>query len=219
MRINEIFYSIQGEGRYAGLPTIFIRTQGCNLQCPYCDTGYAQMPAFGKELGVETVLIEALSTSLCRYVCITGGEPLTQGQEVGDLVRHLKRFFYNISIETNGTMNPPIWSNLVDSWCVDIKCPSAVPKVDFNRQWLNSRPCDQLKFVVSDDADVSFASHIIGKVARDGPEILISPRIHNADDVLGERLWLVKVAEVCKDLNVRMSLQVHKVIWGNKKGV
>lgn len=218
MRTHEIFYSIQGEGRYAGLPTIFVRTQGCNLQCPYCDTNYAQMPAFGEEKRVETALIDVLSMT-CRHVCITGGEPLTQGQEVGELVKQLKRFFYQVTIETNGTINPPSWALSVDSWCVDVKCPSATPKVPFSMYWLNSRSIDQLKFVVSDEVDLNFAGDMILKIPRDGPEILVSPRITDADNLLKDRAWMETVVQFCKDVNVRYSLQIHKVIWGNKKGV
>ena len=100
MKINEIFYSIQGEGGDAGKPTIFIRFTGCNLRCIYCDTTYAFYE--GEDMGMEEI-IEAIKKWKCRRVCITGGEPLLQ-QEVYALIDALLKMEYEVSVETNGSI-------------------------------------------------------------------------------------------------------------------
>ena len=101
MVINEIFYSLQGEGNWAGLPNIFIRTTGCNLRCSYCDTKYAYDS--GEEMSIETIL-DNISIYPCKYICITGGEPLLQN-EIMNLINALLKRKYYICLETNGSID------------------------------------------------------------------------------------------------------------------
>ena len=101
MKINEIFYSLQGEGKWTGLPTIFLRTAGCNLRCVYCDTKYAYDS--GKEMNEEEIIKE-ISKYSCKSICITGGEPLLQ-DGVLDFIDVLLKNDYNICFETNGSLN------------------------------------------------------------------------------------------------------------------
>ena len=101
MKINEVFYSIQGEGKWSGLPNIFIRTTGCNLRCSFCDTKYAYDD--GKEMNIEEIL-NNISKYPCKYVCLTGGEPLLQN-EIVELIDNLIRQKYKVCIETNGSIN------------------------------------------------------------------------------------------------------------------
>jgi len=101
LKINEIFYSIQGEGKWAGLPNIFIRTTGCNLRCSFCDTIYAYDE--GKEMTIEEILND-ISKYSCKYICITGGEPLLQ-DEVLKLINILLKDNYKICLETNGSIS------------------------------------------------------------------------------------------------------------------
>ena len=123
MKINEIFYSIQGEGRWAGLPNIFIRTTGCNLRCSFCDTKYAYED--GKKMSIEEIVNE-IQIFPCKHICITGGEPLLQ-EDISFFLNKVKMLDYDIKIDTNGTypkrLKNLIDKNLVDYISMDIKAP------------------------------------------------------------------------------------------------
>ena len=108
MNINEIFYSLQGEGNWAGRPNIFIRTTGCNLRCSYCDTKYAYDS--GEEMNIETIL-DTIRKYSCKYICITGGEPLLQ-TEIMSLINALLKRKYHICLETNGSLDIKGISNI-----------------------------------------------------------------------------------------------------------
>jgi len=228
MKVNEVFYSLSGEGVHAGIPTVFIRLQGCNLRCSYCDTGYALDPTGGEEMTQDEVLSRIAGWILGRWVLITGGEPLLQGDEVGVLVNRLQFRGRSVEVETNGSIDPPNWARLVDSWSVDVKCPSSGPAYGvFRAEWLRKlRKQDQLKFVVGTQEDLDFvvSGFLGGTKLR--PVILISPvtgvlldKKQGTVEEYWNREWLQKCAEFCKEQNVRMSLQLHKLIWGDKKGV
>lgn len=240
MRVSEIIYSISGEGIHAGIPTVFVRLTGCNLRCSYCDTKYAQNLSDGEDKTAEQIVYDAeclfypripqLRIGLRRWILITGGEPLLRCDDVGYLVCALKCDSYLIEVETNGSIDPPTWFKWVDCWSVDIKCPSSGPSYgSFRECWLRKlRKQDQLKFVVGTEEDLDF---VRGFLSDNGcrAQMLVSPVIqfgwHPEDEhgclVVGDRnrKWLQEVAEFCKEQNVRMSLQLHKVIWGDKKGV
>jgi len=220
MKINEVFYSIQGEGVYQGLPTVFVRLQGCNLMpnfCKWCDTQYARDSDGGFEMPVDEVVgeVSRLSPHYNSWVCITGGEPLWQVEELEYLVRTLTRGGYKIEVETNGSLPKPRWWTLVDSWCADIKCPSSGVCGISLEQWFKTRPQDQVKFVVGSEEDLGFTERMLKRHMADNPTILVSPVINYCP--VPE--WLQRVAEFCKEHRVRFSLQWHKVVWGNKKGV
>ena len=231
MRTQEIFYSIQGEGIYTGIPMVFIRASGCNLiptHCSYCDTSYAWNPKDGKEMSIEEIVKEVskLSPFLKSWVCITGGEPLWQEDELEQLVRELKQRSYLLTIETNGSFEPPRWYTLVDSWNADIKCPfSGVCGVS-KEIWFKLRQQDQIKFVVGDVEDLDFARDMLKRHKADNPQILVSPMagqlVNRKEGKIEEywnREWLVEVAEFCKEMRIRYSLQIHKLIWRDKKAV
>jgi len=225
LRINEIFYSIQGEGIFAGIPTFFVRLQGCNLKpfCKWCDTSYAQDLGMGHSQDCNEVLRQLFNLGLRRkdWVCITGGEPLLQHEPVGELVAKLSALGVKIEIETNGSLFLPGWRYLVDSWSVDVKCPSSgvcgASRIDLLP--LISRPSDQIKFVVADQQDLDFASEILEKVRDIQATKLVSPVILNADHYQDEVSWMREVVEFCKTHHVRFSLQLHKVLYGSKVGV
>ena len=161
VKINEIFYSIQGEGIHQGIPMVFVRFQGCNLipRCRHCDTPSALSGRGGKEMEVKDILDEIgrLSPYYRIWVCITGGESLWQLDGLEDLVRRLKMGGYQITIETNGTFRPPRWYGLVDSWNADIKCPSSGVYGVSSLEWFKTRFQDQIKFVVGTKEDLDFA--------------------------------------------------------------
>ena len=122
MKINEIFYSLQGEGKWTGLPNIFIRTSGCNLNCLYCDTRYANDSY--KDLKIIKIFNEIKKYN-CKNICITGGEPLIQKDTI-NLINFLKKKKYKISIETNGSIDiKPISNKKSVMISLDIKCPSS----------------------------------------------------------------------------------------------
>ena len=151
-----------------------------------------------------------------RWILITGGEPLIQWTEVYELIVDVKRDGYFVEVETNGSIEMPRGVlKLVDSWNVDVKCPSSgMSYGSFKPSWLKRmRKRDQLKFVVGTEEDLDFVRNFLSSNRLHRPTILVSPVIPG----FGE-LWVQKVAELCKEQNVRMSLQIHKLIWGKERG-
>lgn len=213
LKVNEIFYSIQGESSYTGLPCIFVRLSGCNLRCSYCDTQYAYEA--GAEMDIEEIT-GRISGYNCGLVEITGGEPLLQ-KETPDLILHLLNKGYKVLLETNGSMD----IGIVDKRCiriVDIKCPSSGEK-DSNDLTNLTRigHHDELKFVISDRADYEYTKEILDIAHGIIPEPFVahlSPCFGKMD--AGELArWIME-----DGLNVRLQLQLHKIIWGpNDKGV
>jgi len=209
MKINEIFYSIQGEGKWTGLPNIFIRTTGCNLRCSFCDTQYAYNE--GKEFNPGEI-IESIKKYPCKYVCLTGGEPLYQDGTLG-LIDALLKKDYKICLETNGSINIKEIvnkKNLMIS--LDIKCPSSNMHEKNYLENINLlKKKDQLKFVIKDKKDYEYAKKTIKKYK---PQCIVffQPVWDNNPKQLAE--WIIK-----DKLNVRLGLQLHKLIWGEKRGV
>jgi len=208
MKINEIFYSIQGEGKWTGKPNIFIRTTGCNLRCTYCDTKYAYYK--GKEQNIDE-LIEKIQKFPCKKVCITGGEPLLQK----DIIKVAEQFLknkYDILIETNGSITIRKISKIKKIIIsMDVKCPSSKMhnKMDLANIQLLSKN-DQLKFVIQNKKDYEYAKKIIKKY-KPVTNIFFQPVWKTDPKNLSE--WILK-----DGLSVNLGLQIHKIIWGNKKG-
>jgi len=229
VRVNEVFYSIQGEGVNQGLPTVFVRLQGCNLHpgCTYCDTDYARENG-GTEYTTDGVVakIVSLSPSSKTRVCITGGEPLLQVEGLEELVATLNKFNYYLEVFTNGSLPKPFWWTRVHSWAVDIKTPSSGVKSTCGMEWLDSRVTDQIKLTVGTKEDLDFASAVIRACATKSPQIVVSPitgvLVDKSTKVTEEywtQEWLQEVVEFCLEKRVRFSLQWHKIVWGNRKGV
>lgn len=205
MKISEIFYSVQGEGVWAGVPMAFIRLQGCPFQCLWCDSRYTWDPKGGVDLEVEDVLgrIAAFPT---KHVCITGGEPLAQPRALRVLANELHAQGYWIEVETSGGYPIP-WDAPVDSWVMDVKCPgSGMERFNRYEGLSRMRPQDQLKLVVADRADFDFAAAIL---ARYQPKchVLFSP-VWGEVDLAALTEWIKAEAP-----QARLSLQIHKVIW------
>jgi 7-carboxy-7-deazaguanine synthase len=199
MKISEIFRSIQGEGRSQGLITTFVRLAGCNLDCSWCDTSYAR--AGGKEVPIGDVL-QAVEFSSCSRVCITGGEPLLQLDEVVALARRLDEAGYCIEIETNGTID---FSRVQPhaSICMDVKCPSSSEESDLS---LLSRIAedDSVKFVVKDTEDLDYAREVIAAHPIQG-ECLVSP-------VSGSDYGALARLVLDRNMPVRFQVQLHKIL-------
>lgn len=205
MKISEIFFSIQGESTYAGLPFVFVRLSGCNLRCNYCDTAYAWEE--GDEVTVEEVL-RRIGGFPCKYVAITGGEPLLQ-EEVYTLIDRLLKAQYRVLIETNGSIPLKGVDRRVVK-VVDIKTPGSGSGGSFlmeNLKYLN--PQDEIKFVIGDRKDYEWSKDFVKDYLLEGKvKILFSP--------VYSRLSKRRLAEwILRDgLNCRLNLQLHKLIWG-----
>lgn len=204
--VSEIVSSLQGEGKYTGYPTTFVRLFGCNLACPYCDTKYA-LKGKKTRMSVETVLSYIFKMGN-QHVCLTGGEPLLQ-DSVYCLIYDLVERGYKVSIETNGAVAIDDDSHRRYDYCMDIKCPSS--KMD-NRNILANLghllPQDEVKFVIYDYNDYIFARETLKKNPTKA-KLIFSPCFtdgkSNADQ-LSE--WLVED----KIPNARLGIQIHKLI-------
>ena len=222
LAVNEIFKSLQGEGLHAGQPAYFIRLAGCNIRCAWCDTGYALTTEKSKEMSIQEVSEEILKfrPQYQDWVCITGGEPLVQEKELMELVTSLgPKFGLQTEIFTNGTLERPWWWTKVNSWVIDIKTPSA-GAFPINTNWFFGRSQDAVKFVVADRTDLVFARELIHKFAISPIQKLVSPMIPNSSLAGIDRTeWLQEVWNFCVEEKVQLSYQIHKIFWGNKKGV
>ncbi len=220
LKVNEIFYSIQGESLFAGLACVFVRLAGCNLKCTYCDTLYAREE--GNLMEIYEIL-EHVAAFSCPLVEITGGEPLLQ-DETSALISKLLETRYKVLMETNGSLD----ISTVDERCVkiiDIKCPSSSESQSMdleNLKRLNQK--DQVKFVIGSREDYEFAKKIIPLIPSwfPGNHILFSPVSDSTPDLVP---WAINPAELAKwmledHLNVRLHLQLHKILWPDiQKGV
>ncbi len=209
MKINEIFYSIQGEGSWSGLPNIFIRTTGCNLRCSFCDTKYAYKD--GKEMSTERI-IKNISKYPCKYVCLTGGEPLTQDETI-NLIASLIKKKYVVCLETNGSIDiGKLCGNKSLMISLDVKCPSSNMNDKMNLDNIKKLgKNDQLKFVIGDKKDYDYAKKIISKY-KPVCHVFFQPIYGTNPKRLAE--WILN-----DKLNVKLGLQIHKIIWGDRKGV
>jgi len=225
MKISEIFYSIQGESTLIGKPVIFIRTTGCNVRCVYCDTEYAFEK--GKEMEMQEIHVH-IKPFPCMNVCITGGEPLVQSEDLVKLIKMLKYWGYYVSIETNGTMNITDLKD-TDKVVMDIKCPSSGIVIDDIVTKVNVRTlrsCDEIKFVISNVEDQKFVEKWLKTIFKD-IIVTISPVILGTDKNLlpiDIGIALKELSEWVKGLNsghdIRLLPQLHKIMWPDKvKGV
>lgn len=213
MKISEIFFSIQGEGVEIGLPTVFVRLFACDLRCTWCDSMYAVEGTDLKEMSIEEVTAE-IERFNCKRVCFTGGEPLIQRNEIEPLARYLVNDGYEIVLETSGHKDPPpvFWT---DSCLIsmDCKCPGSGMEKRMDFELMEKlRPNDQLKFVIQDEADYEYAKGILKKY-KIKANIIFQPVYGSSlkwltERVLGDRLERVRVLP-----------QLHKIIWGDIRGV
>lgn len=209
MKINEIFHSIQGEGILIGIPTTFIRMTGCNLRCRWCDTRYAYDE--GEEMAIPEILAR-VGELPGEFICITGGEPLLQ-DETTKLIEELCKRGYEVSLETNGSHSiekMPCLDSLVIS--LDAKCPTSGMhgEMDFSNLELLG-PNDQLKFIISDEQDYEYAKEMI---VRYKPICSIIMTPVDGRELKDLTQWVLR-----DGLKVRVLPQLHKLIWGDVKGV
>ena len=210
LKIFEIFHSLQGETSRIGLPTVFVRLTGCPMRCTYCDTAYAFSGGGNMEIADIMQKVAEFDT---RYVTVTGGEPLAQ-KECYTLLKTLCDAGYSVSLETGGAIDiAPVDARV--SVILDIKTPTS--NEDKNMLWGNVsyiRPKDEIKFVLCNRADYDWAKAKLRelKLTEKCP-VLFSPSFHDlkADELAS---WVL-----ADKLQVRMQIQLHKVLWGERAGV
>lgn len=227
MRIAEIFYSIQGEGKLLGAPSVFIRTSGCNLRCVWCDTPYTSWRPEGEEWGFSEILAE-VKRYPASFVVITGGEPLL-APEIVELTAKLKKKDYHITIETAATVFKPVTCDLV----------SMSPKLSNSTPWKREKgkfakmheghrlnlPVIakfmehhdyQLKFVVENKKDFSEIEEILEKLRNvDRDRVLIMAQGRTKKELHERTLWIV---DLCKKHGFRYTPRLHIELYGNRRG-
>lgn len=223
MKIAELFYSLQGEGSLVGVPSVFVRTSGCNLRCGWCDTPYTSWAPEGTELSLDQILQEVTGHP-ARHVVVTGGEPLI-APEIVPLTERLRAAGLHITVETAGTLFQPVACDLMS---ISPKLSNSAPNHPFaarhNRtriqperlRELMNRYEYQLKFVVERPSDLEEVRMLLESLDADRSRVLLMPE-GTDPAVLRERgQWL---AEICKQENLRFSPRLHVELWGNRRGV
>ncbi|MGE5240752.1 MAG: 7-carboxy-7-deazaguanine synthase QueE [Bacteroidota bacterium] len=209
LRITEIFYSLQGEARTAGFPTVFIRLTGCPLRCDYCDTEYA---FYGGQWLPMDEIMNRVAEYAPRYVTVTGGEPLAQ-RPCRDLLRRLCERGYEVSLETGGALDIAGIDPRV-SIVMDLKTPgSGEEKRNRYANIAHLRKKDQLKFVICDRADYEWSRAKLAEYKLDQVcEVLFSP-CHGQLNPTDLAEWILQ-----DRLPVRLQIQLHKLLWNDARG-
>ena len=209
LKITEIFYSIQGESRYVGLPTVFVRLTGCPMRCTYCDTAYAFHG--GKRMELSEI-VEQVQSYGARHVCVTGGEPLAQ-PGCQDLLTELCDLGLNVSLETGNAID----ISKVDSRVyvvLDIKTPESGEEPQNKYANLDHiKPSDAFKFVLCSRADYDWSVALVKEQQlNEKAEVFFSP---SADQLSATDLadWIVE-----DRLPVSMQIQLHKALWQDSAG-
>jgi len=213
LKVNEIFYSIQGESSYMGRPCAFVRLTGCNLRCAYCDTQYAYEEGTWFEI---PEIVRQVGAFDCRLVEITGGEPLLQ-EQTPELIRMLLDKNFTVLLETNGSLD----IGAVDERCIrimDIKCPSSGESERTHLENLDVlTPNDEIKFVVGSREDYEYAKFILATFLPERNHLqppLLSP-VFGKIDTQTLAQWILH-----DRLDVRLQIQLHKLIWDpERRGV
>lgn len=223
MRISEIFYSVQGEGSLMGVPSIFIRTTGCNLRCSWCDTPYTSWRPEGEEWPIEQILSHTSQFTAARHVVLTGGEPML-APEMPELSRRFRELGMHITIETAGTLLAPVACDLMS---ISPKLSNSTPEGVFRQthdrlrlqadvlRQLTTEFDYQLKFVIARPEDLTEAQEVMAQIGAPPSKVILMPEGIQAE-VLNERgVW---VAELCKQYGYRFSPRLHVSLYGNRRG-
>jgi len=225
MRVNEIFYSLQGEGFLAGMPSVFIRLAGCPLRCRWCDTKYAWSKEAGRQYSTEQI-VQAVQQWPCKYVVITGGEPMVNS-DLPQLTRELKAAGKHITIETAGIAYIPDMP--CDLMSVSPKLNNSVPEdaklaAIHKNSKLDLAVLDalinnydyQLKFVVDAEADLPEIEETLKKLGNvDRQKIMLMPQAATRQELLAKSPM---VAKLCKRTGYAFSQRLQVLLWNNQKG-
>ncbi len=228
MKIAELFYSIQGEGKLVGLPSVFVRASGCNLRCTWCDTPYASWNAEGTDVSPDEIVRRVLAFG-CRHVVLTGGEPMIMA-EIGTVAQMLATAGCHLTIETAGTVFKPIVMHLAS---VSPKLSNSTPttreqgrfaasheRLRLNppivQQFIDHADDVQLKFVVSHEADLEEIDALLKQLNGWEPsDILLMPEGIDTQTLQSRGPW---ISGVCKRTGYRYCPRLHVELFGNRRG-
>jgi 7-carboxy-7-deazaguanine synthase len=223
LKIAELFYSLQGEGSLVGVPSVFIRSSGCNLRCAWCDTPYTSWQPEGTELDLDRI-VDEVKAHPARHVVITGGEPMIQPEMV-PLTERLRALGMHITIETAGTVFQPVACDLMS---ISPKLSNSTPAGNFAEPHdrlriqptilaeLMARYEYQLKFVVENPADLQEIRALMEMLAAPRERVILMPEGTEPARLAERGLWL---AEICKEEGFRFSPRLHIDLWGSRRGV
>ena len=230
MLISEIFYSLQGEGELTGVPSVFVRTSGCNLRCAWCDTPYASWNPEGEQRSVAQIVAEVETHPIAQHVVLTGGEPMI-AKEIHELAAELRKVGRHLTIETAATvmpsgiacdlasLSPKLLNSAPDpvehgAWRKKHEATRWQPEVV--RAWIDAYPY-QFKFVVSRPEDVAEMEHMLAALHREIPrhKILLMPEATTLEKMRNRAGWL---GELCKAHGYRYAHRLHIELYGNKRG-
>ena len=231
MLISEIFHSLQGEGELAGVPSVFVRTAGCNLRCTWCDTPYASWSPEGKQLSVGEIVAE-VSRHPAHHVVLTGGEPML-APELPALAATLRAAGKHITIETAATIAPG--GIACDLASLSPKLSSSTPPpAQFGAAWNERHEATrwqptvvaawvaaygfQLKFVVASEADIAEVESLLAQLPSPPPrhKVLLMPEGTTRETLATRTLWLTAL---CRDRGYRFAPRLHIDWFGNRRGV
>ena len=223
MKIAELFYSLQGEGSLVGVPSVFIRTSGCNLRCSWCDTPYTSWKPEGADMPLDQIL-DQVRAHPARHVVVTGGEPMI-APEIVPLTERLRGLGLHITIETAGTVFEPVACDLMS---ISPKLSNSTPEGEWAARHerlriqsavlreLMARYDYQLKFVIEKRADVAEAGALVEQVGAARDHVILMAEGTDRDVLRERSVWL---AEICKSEGYRFSPRLHVELWGNQRGV
>lgn len=230
MKLAELFFSIQGEGKLAGVPSVFVRASGCNLRCTWCDTPYASWDPEGENIPVDKIVEQVLSYP-AAHVVLTGGEPMIM-PEIASLCTALKSAGRHITVETAGTVFPQLPLQ-IDLASLSPKLSNSTPSEResgrfaemHNRQRLNIPVLQQfidtsvdfqLKFVVSHESDLAEIRDLLARLQRWQPtDVLLMPEGIDPQTLAARAGW---IADICKREGFRYCPRLHIELFGNRRG-
>jgi 7-carboxy-7-deazaguanine synthase len=228
MKLSELFYSIQGEGKLSGVPSVFVRASGCNLRCTWCDTPYASWDPQGQDVPVDQIL-ERIRGFPSRHVVLTGGEPMIM-PDIAPLCDALKLHGYHITIETAATVHQPVKLDLAS---VSPKLSNSTPhereggkfarsheqhrlNVPVIQRFIDDAPEFQLKFVVASGSDLAEIEKILSQLSRWSPaDVLLMPEGTDCRALDERSGW---IADICKNKGFRFCPRLHINLYGNRRG-
>lgn len=210
MQVNEIFYSIQGEGINLGLPSIFLRLSGCHLRCVWCDSKFTWDFKSGKKMSTNEIVAE-IKKFPCKNLVITGGEPLIQQSEIIALLQKLKGYY--VEIETSGTLE-----TYLNEYIHHYNCSPKLSNSKNPRTTLQNLPVEKTyyKFVVDKPEDLEEIKNFLKKHKIPREKVFLMPQGIKKREIAERSKWLV---EICKKENFRFTPRLHINIWGNKRKV
>jgi 7-carboxy-7-deazaguanine synthase len=225
MKIAEIFHSIQGEGMLMGMPSIFVRTSGCNLRCSFCDTPYTSWKPEGENLPLAAI-VDRIASVVCRHVVLTGGEPLI-APEIEMLCQKIRQLDRHLTIETAATVFKPVAADLIS---MSPKLANSTPARETGwadrherdrinlpviRQFLQNYSC-QFKFVIDQPEDIREVNQILEQLPQFNPDmVFLMPQAVSAGALAEKSRWM---AELCKEYGYRLGPRLHIDLWGQTRG-